>query len=253
MKLQIASDLHLEFADNRLLLNEHPLTVAGDVLLLAGDICLFGIEKYADDFFDWCSRNYSQTYIVPGNHEYYYGVDLQGTLNDFEYHMRDNVSYRNNGSVVIGDTELFFTTLWTIIPPLEIMTVQKGMTDCHNIVFNGKIFTANDYETVHETCVNWLTQALANSTAAHKVVVTHHCPINAEDPRYQPNGLSSAFIVPMENFIIDSQVDYWVFGHTHYNAFNDTKVGDTTIKCNQLGYVSIETCQDFKRDCVIDV
>ena len=37
MKIQFASDLHLELMDNSRYLKEHPFQVTGDVLLLAGD------------------------------------------------------------------------------------------------------------------------------------------------------------------------------------------------------------------------
>lgn len=38
MRLQIASDLHLEFPENRDFITLNPLQIAGDILILAGDI-----------------------------------------------------------------------------------------------------------------------------------------------------------------------------------------------------------------------
>ena len=37
MIIQFVSDLHLEFIENRLYLDKNPLSVVGDVLLIAGD------------------------------------------------------------------------------------------------------------------------------------------------------------------------------------------------------------------------
>lgn len=109
MTIQYASDLHLEFADNREFVERGGLTPVGDILVLAGDVSYLGDHKMMKrPFFDWCAEHFRQTYIVPGNHEFYHGYDIALTMEDFEFAYRKNVRYLNNKSVVEGDTELFF-------------------------------------------------------------------------------------------------------------------------------------------------
>ena len=72
MKIQYASDLHLEFAENWRFLKENPLQVTGDILVLAGDIGYLGDENYSKHpFWDWASENYQQVIASMGNHEFY--------------------------------------------------------------------------------------------------------------------------------------------------------------------------------------
>ena len=57
MKIQYASDLHLEFADNWRFLKENPLQITGDILVLAGDIGYLGDENYSKHpFWDWARQ-----------------------------------------------------------------------------------------------------------------------------------------------------------------------------------------------------
>ncbi|MEO3407636.1 hypothetical protein AAFN85_27200 [Mucilaginibacter sp. CAU 1740] len=58
MRLQFASDLHLEFPENRKYMVSNPLKAEGDILLLAGDIIpLKDIDRHGD-FFDLLADSY---------------------------------------------------------------------------------------------------------------------------------------------------------------------------------------------------
>ncbi|MBO4455171.1 MAG: metallophosphoesterase, partial [Bacteroidales bacterium] len=94
--------------------------------------------------------------------------------------------------------------------------------------------------------LDWMSGALKASVATQKVVVTHHCPtLRKEFNNYHGGALNSAFQVDVDAFIEASDVDYWVYGHTHYAGGLGTKIGETTLLCNQLGYVFQNEHLDF--------
>ena len=82
MKIQYASDLHLEFKQNSKYLIDNPLKDTGDILILAGDIHVIGKDEFMQEpFWDWASKNYKQVIVAYGNHEFYNGYDLS-TMKD---------------------------------------------------------------------------------------------------------------------------------------------------------------------------
>lgn len=255
MKIQYASDLHLEFGDNGRYLGLGGIAPVGDILVLAGDVSYLGDQGLMRHrFFDWCSEHFRETYIVPGNHEFYGGYDIEQTMADYESQYRDNVRYLNNRCVMLEDTELFFTTLWTRISPLHLWTVQQGMNDFRHGVLDGARFCANDVDGLHKRCLEWLESALKASTANRKVVVTHHCPtMRGEFNNYPGGALNSAFMVDLDDFIETCGADYWLYGHTHYAGGSGTRIGQTQLLCNQLGYVCYNEHRAFNGSAVIEV
>lgn len=270
MKIQYASDLHLEFKDNSHFIKQIGLEPAGDILLLAGDIIYLENRRMeGHPFFNWCSENYRETIIIPGNHEYYRDPYAKGymrpyknlseTLDAYEHKLRDNVRYMNNKSIVIDDVEIFGTTLWTITDPRFYVGIQTGMNDCNQIVYGDHKFWADDYTVVHGTCRDWLDDALKKSKAKHKVVLTHHCPISRKefDVHSVGGGLWSAFHVDMEGFMREHDIEYWVYGHTHVQRGSGTQFESmghgTTVLCNQLGYVQCGEQEGFNRQAFFEL
>ena len=50
--------------------------------------------------------------------------------------------------------------------------------------------------------------------------------------------LNSGFATELGDFIADSRIDVWIFGHSHANI--DATIGNTRLVCNQLGYVAYD-------------
>lgn len=240
MKIQYASDLHLEFGENVEYLKSHPLDVKADILVLAGDTIYLGTQmEDAAWFFDWCSKNFRQTYLVPGNHEYYDGFPMEQTLADFRLNVRENVTYLNNGSVRIGDTELFFTTLWTDVPEAEGPTVEKIMTDCRKSKIDGHNFNYHSWQQTYRTCRDWLEAALRSSDAEHKIVVSHHSPYMCEEiKRYVGVMAECAYSTPLLHDMEDLGINNWIHGHVHVPLH--IQFGKTRVDSNPMGYVDDE-------------
>ena len=150
MKLQVISDLHLEFAEAPTIKN-----VGSDVLILGGDICLAehlyrnptaGLDDkiqngfYANDairyrnFFKYCSENWKTVIYLAGNHEHYHG--------DFKYtvpHLKSMLKYLPNLQILDKETWTLYDdvvfvggTLWTDMnkeDPLTLMHIRHRMND----------------------------------------------------------------------------------------------------------------------------
>jgi predicted phosphohydrolase len=244
MKIQYCSDLHLEFPENRNFLKSNPLKPAGDILVLAGDIVPFVEMDKHSAFFDHLADNFETTYWIPGNHEYYHSdiSERSGMLNE---KIRSNVLLINNQAVEVNKTKLIFSTLWAHISPVHEWKIKKNMSDFHVITYQGKPFSTDTFNQLHEESRAFLATALQNIEDCETIVVTHHVPTLINYPqRYEESLLNEAFVVELFDLIEGSGIDYWMYGHTHANTQSFT-IGNTQMLTNQLGYVEYNEHQDF--------
>ena len=141
--------------------------------------------------------------------------------------------------VRIDDVDFILTTLWSMIPPQDEYFVWRGLNDFRQIMYNGHRLTIDDYNMEHKKCLSFLKRAVEESTAKHIVVVSHHLPTKAVvAPQHQGSLLNSAFATEFGNYIADSRISVWIYGHSHTNI--DTTLGNTRIASNQLGYVGYQ-------------
>lgn len=237
MKIQYASDLHLEFADNWRYLKENPLKVTGDILVLAGDIGYLGDDNYTKHpFWDWASENYKEVICCMGNHEFYKYFDIATLQDGYCLEIRHNVHSYYNAVVHIDGTDFIVSTLWSEIPLREAYYTEQVVSDFRRILYNGELLTFADFNREHGRCIEFIKKSVRDSTAENKIVVTHHVPsFLMQCPKFEGSLANGAFTVELKDYIKESGTDFWIFGHSHYNV--DKIIGKTLCVSNQLGYV----------------
>jgi len=258
MKINLLSDLHLEFCPM-------PTLPGGETLFLAGDIMTAAFtdkkrtdrqstlrRKWFKDFLDEASEKWQKIYYVSGNHESYHG-DITLThkrLRDFVSKW-PNVTYMENDCVPLTDnTMLFGATMWTDMKhrdPLVMERANRGMNDFAGMISNGRThvpygvaqkWTADCSVTEHEATLNCISAALQEHPDKNFVVMTHHTPSYMSiHPKYGNDPLNYAFSSDLSNLILDNpRIKVWVHGHTH-DTFKYS-IGDCRIFCNPRGYTN---------------
>ncbi|MGV8137130.1 MAG: metallophosphoesterase [Mangrovibacterium sp.] len=252
MIVQYASDLHLEFPENKEYLKTNPLQPMGDVLVLAGDIVPFVVIDKHKDFFSYISDHFETAYWIPGNHEYYY-FDLAtkcGTLNE---NIKTNVRLVNNQSVEQNSVRFVFSTLWSQISQVNRWQIEQRVSDFRVIKFNDFRFTSDQFNHQHDESLSFIKQELHHNYTGKTVVVTHHVPTFMNYPeKYRGDFLNEAFAVELYDLIETSGPDFWIFGHHHYNV-SDFMIGKTNLATNQLGYVKYGEHKYFRNRASIVV
>lgn len=254
MTIQYASDLHLEFGENSEWLKTHPLIPVGDILVLAGDIGYLGDANYdTHPFWNWASENFKQVIVIPGNHELYKFFDINELHNGWTLEIRKNVKVYYNCVISLGnDTDLIASTLWGYIPPVEEFLTERAVSDFWRIRNGSFRLSSKRFNEEHFRCRTFIEKAISESKAKNIIIATHHVPsfmLMADE--FKNSSINGAFTVELGNFIANSRINYWIYGHSHRNI--NRKIGETLCVSNQLGYVCQNEHSSFMRDATITI
>jgi predicted phosphodiesterase len=245
MRIQLASDLHLEllaqsFPGETLIRPAH----GADMLVLAGDIA-YGTDAIRL-FADWPVP----VLLVAGNHELYHS-DIDRTYESMREKARGtSVRFMERDVVDFGGIRFLGCTLWTDyclsgkqFQPHSIKSAWRFIRD-HRVIRRGQDdrFTPEDALADHTRSRAWLREQLAKPYDGRTVVVTHHAPHpGSVHPRYQASNvgqqdalLNAAFVSDLTELV--EQADLWLHGHVHDSY--DYAVGRCKVIANPAGYVS---------------
>ena len=262
MKINLVSDMHLNFADIEL--------PGGDVLIMAGDIVEAGGLRRADNakrdtfladryrrFFAEEMPKYRKVIYIMGNHEHY-NNSYDDTPDRIRRELPDNVYFLEQESVQIDDVWFFGATFWTDMNkgnPTSMQIIKQGMNDFKIIKFGhgikidnyGESYWTNQFTpayaaSVFKDTVDKLKVFLDEHKDDKVVVVSHHAPSAMSiDPTFKDDHhMNGAYYSDLSELILDNpQIKTWVHGHMHNQS--DYMIGDTRVLTNPRGYLGYET------------
>lgn len=236
MKIQLASDLHLEHLA-RYFPGEPLIRPAyqADVLVLAGDV-----SRAADAiglFRDWPVP----VLYVMGNHEAY-GGNLQEVQEQLAAAAKGTaVRFLEREVADFGGVRFMGSTLWTDYRLRCNRTQRQLMEYCglrlndHRLIRtrDGELFSPEHALRDHEISRAWLANELSQPYDGTTVVVTHHAPHPLSvHPRYAGDALNAAFASDLTDLL--QKAEFWLHGHVH-DSF-DYRVGRCRVVANPRGY-----------------
>ena len=250
MKIQLISDLHLEFEPTY-----RPTNSGSDVLILSGDILVADyLERSKDSpyrskadnflqFLEHCSNCWKHVVYVMGNHEHYMGR-YDKTYNIIKKHIEsyDNIHLLEKQVVTIDGVKFVGATLWTNQNngcPITESTLRGGLNDYRVIQLNdsGTYRKLNPKDTLREFMVslNFIDEQTENEEEV--VVCTHHAPsLQSITERFKNDHyLNGGYVSDLNEFVYNRpNIKLWTHGHVH--SSHDYMIGETRIACNPRGY-----------------
>lgn len=253
MRLHILSDLHIEFSNYLIPIQE------ADVLVLAGDIGngLAGI-LYASQY----KKYYKHVVYVAGNHEFYGHHLSKMSVELTKFAEECGIIFLDNSNVEIDGVSFIGSTLWTDFklygekPEHIAYYMNKGATslnDFAHIRYGLSWFTPMDCAKMSLSSQQYIANAIANNVGKKNVVVTHHCPSSKSiSEKYLGNHINPCFANNLDNLV--AKADIWIHGHTH-DSF-DYALGNCRVICNPRGYSKYQEKQEnvnFTPGLVVEV
>jgi predicted phosphodiesterase len=260
MKIQLVSDLHLNFSSV-----EIGIAPGVDVLVLAGDL-----SPHPDEIADWIDRKLPKSLpivMVAGNHEYESGIfgvrqrEIKAALKGLK-----SVHFLDNETWVFKGTRFLGGTMWSNFEPddgdtkdrHDLMSAAKfGVVDFSSIRVknDGQIrrFEPFDAFNAFKVAEAFIQEEMAKPFNGRTVVVSHFLPSRqCISKKFEGNPINGYFAARADHLL--KGVDVWCHGHTHESV--NLMIDDTRVLCNPRGYshqFNLAENVNFKEDFTFEV
>lgn len=246
MKIQIASDLHIEHFKNPLFYHSF-IKPSADILILAGDIGNLYQPDILINYLSFLSEKFTYILYIYGNTEFYFNDDIQVDKKNMEtlketFENKVNTKLKNifildQKSIQIGNYLFSGCTLWS--------KLKMNLPNNYRI----KNLTSKKYIENHYNDIKFLKMEniYCKENNLEHIIITHHVPLIL-DPSKKKKDM---YMTDLSNIIHTLKINTWIFGHIH-NNFNFIVDRKMKMLSNQRGKPG-SYCNDYKTDFVIEI
>ena len=241
MKIQYASDLHLEFQnESEFQILKHfrwILEPVAPILVLAGDISTHD-AVLLPRFLVYVATSYTHVFWIMGNHEYYSSdkLPMSKILQKLRDMCPDNVHILDNEVFDLENIRFVGTTLWSKIAEEDWEEVQYYLNDYRQIrLDNGYPLCPSVTVRKYYENLRFLQQVIDSAEDKKLVIISHHSPIAKGTSLAEYEGRVTNQCYASDVVLDDKgKIALWIYGHTHHNA--RIQKGSYEVVSNQLGY-----------------
>lgn len=240
MKIQVLSDLHVEFQADYGKSLIASLNKNCDVLCCAGDLAT---PQLLEDSLRRLCDVYPQVVFVLGNHSFYGSSfnamfdkmnRLSGKIKNL--HWLENRDIKLNGQHFVGAT-LWFERQHDSLDYKFFLADFMQIKDFERLVF-GKFAISKSF--------------LAAKIRSDSVVITHHLPsFKCVDKQFYGSKYNIYFASDLDDVIKETKPKIFISGHTHCSY--DFMMGRTRMVCNPFGYAGNEINPNFNDNLIITI
>lgn len=254
VKFQYVSDLHLEHYKNinTIINGKFKKLDDCDNLFLLGDIGYAYSDIY-HKFLDYCSDNWTNVFVIFGNHEYYCMFKPIKTMTEIENEhkkFKKNVYFLNNDHVLLNKRDntvkklldredhindyikIIGSTLWSNISPFA----ASQMND-YNYIYTDKKqrLLPDDTRSFFKINKEYILQEL-QIDLFDTILLTHHGVNSLCNGPYEGNYMSSGYVTDIYELSQFPHLLACINGHTHVSL--NTVIPNSNIKllANCYGY-----------------